>query len=358
MTSHPGGEVRRLDSAAMERLMSELSSASLFAAQRLVVVRDASGVLEATDRGRRAAEALVACLGSSWDRETSLLLCAAAKGEPKGPLADYVRAHGTLTWMPLPAAPKPWEDIRLSAEQRRSLETLLERTVPRILTHRALVAALMDHLGFKPRQLVQTAERLLLAGQLDADQVRAELGPGERSIEEMEKALLDRDGPRLARFLAALSAGGELVNWRGERIAPGGVAPVLSQWLNRLLRGALAMRAHARACGLAAELDGKRCAEPRWYSAVFQKRIHPALEREIAATGWSELADASVWQRHRVFRLAACYSDEQLRRALGFLSRLLPEREKDGNVALAMLAEVLLDLITAAPGEGGTARGA
>ena len=212
----------------------------------------------------------------------------------------------------------------------------------------------MDHLGFKPRQLVQTAERLLLAGQLDAELVRAELGPGERSIDEMEKALLDRDGARLARFLAALSTGGELVNWRGERIAPGGVVPVLSQWLHRILRGALAMRAHARHCGLAGELDAERCSEPRWYSAVFQKRIHPLLEREIIA---EPLADASVWQRHRLFRLAARYTDEQLRRALASLSRLLPEREANASVAFAMLAEVLLDLVIVAPAAGDTASG-
>ncbi len=357
MTTHPGGEVRRLDSAAMEQLGGELLCASLFAPQRLVVVRDASGVVEGRPRERAAAEALVALLGCSWDRETSLLLCAPVKSEPKGPLADYVRAHGTLAWMPLPAPPRPWEDVRLSAEQRRTLETLLQRTAPKILAHRALVAVLMDHLGFKPRQLVQTAERLLLAGQLDAEQVRAELGPGERSIDEMEKALLDRDGRRLARFLAALSSGGELVNWRGERIAPGGVAPVLSQWLNRLLRSALAMREHARACGVAGDLDGKRCSEARWYSAVFQKRIHPLLEREIATGRGSELADASVWQRHRAFRLAAAYSDERLRRALAALSRFLPEREKDGSVALAMLAGVLLDLVIADPAEGGRAGG-
>lgn len=356
MTSHPAGEVQRLDTAAMEQLSSELSSASLFAPERLVVVRDASAVLEGKDRGGTAAEALVAFLGSSWDRHTSLLLCAPAKSEPRGPLADYVRSHGTLTWMPLPAPPKPWEDVRLSPEQRRTLKTLLQRTVPAILSHRAVVAVLLDHLGFKPRKLVQTAERLLLAGQLDAEQVRAELGPAEHSIDEMEKALLDRDGPRMARFLAALSCGGELVNWRGERIAPGGVAPVLSQWLNRLLRSALAMREHARAGGVAEELDGQRCAEPRWYSAVFQKRIHPLLEREIASRSDSELAEASVWQRHRVFRLAARYSDAQLRCALATLSRYLPEREKDARVALAMLAEVLLELIIGAPAGGGTAR--
>jgi hypothetical protein len=354
LTVHPAGEVRRLDSAVLEQLSLELSSASLFATQRLVVVRDASAVLEVRQGERTAADAFLAVLDSSWDRDTSLLLCAPLKSEPKGPVADYLRAHGTLTWLPLPPTPKPWEDVRLSEEQRRTLEGLLRRTVPGILPHRALVAVLMDHLGFKPRQLVQTAERLLLAGQLDAEQVRAELGPGEHSIDELEKALLERDGPRLARVLAALSAGGDLVNWRGERITPGGVVPVLSQWLHRLLRSALAMRAYARRCGLAGELDADRCAQPRWYSAVFQKRIHPLLEREIAT---QPLAEASVWQRHRVFRLAARYSDHQLRRALASLSRLFPERERETGVALAMLAEVLLDLVTATPTATDTAAG-
>lgn len=355
-STHPGGEVRRLDTAALEQLAGELASPSLFAPERLVVVRDASGVVEGKEKGRRAAESLVACLGVSWDRDTSLLLCAPAKSEPKGPLADYVRAHGTLTWMPLPPPPKPWEDVRLSGEQRRSLEKLLQRTVPEILAHRAVVEVLLDHLGFKPRLLVQTAERLLLAGHLDVQWVRDELGPGERSIDEVEKALVDRDVRRLAGFLAVLSAGGELVNWRGERISPGGVAPVLSQWLNRLLRNALAMREHARCGGLAGELDARQCAESRWYSTAFQKRIHPVLEKEIEAAAGSELADASAWQRHRIFRLAAAYSDEELRRGLAVLSRFVPEREKDGSVALAVLAEALLGLVIAAPAAGDTAR--
>lgn len=345
-----------LDTAAVEEFAGALASPSLFAAERLVVVRDASRVLESKDTGRKAAESLVACLGWSWDRNTSVLLCAPTKSEPRGPLADYVRNHGALVWIPLPPPPKPWEDVRLSGEQRRSLERLLQRTVPQILAHRDVVAVLLDHLGFKPRLLVQTAERLLLAGQLDAERVRAELGPGERSIDEVEKALLDRDGSRLARFIATLSAGGELVNWRGERIAPGGVAAVLSQWLNRLVRSALAMREHARRCGLAADLDGARCSEPRWYSTTFQKRINPLLEMEIARAVDSELGGASAWQRHRVFRLAAAYSDEQLRGALAALSGFLPEREKDGSVALAMLAEVLLSLVIAGSNKDDTAR--
>ena len=62
MTSHPGGEVRRLDTAAMEQLMSELSSASLFAPQRLVVVRDASRLLEVRQGEGGAADALMTCL--------------------------------------------------------------------------------------------------------------------------------------------------------------------------------------------------------------------------------------------------------------------------------------------------------
>lgn len=351
---HPGGEIKRLDTIELDRLADELASSSLFATGRLLVVRDASAVLEEKEqqKGKGAAEVLVGCLENSWDRDTSLLLCAPATSEPKGRLADYVRAHGTLTWMPLPASPKPWDDVRLSAEQRRTLERLLQRTVPQILAHRAVVDVLLDHLGFKPRQLVQTAERLLLAEQLDAQRLREELGPPERSSEELERALVDRDGRRLARLLGTLAAGGELINWRGERISPGGVVPFLCQVLHRLLRNALAMREFARRAGLADELDAQRCAGPRWYVTTFQKQLHPILERQIQAAAGSDLADASVWQRHRAFRLAAAYSDRELRQALASLSHLLPEREKDGSTALAMLAEVLLGLLMAQPAAG------
>ncbi len=343
----------------MDRLAGELASPSLFAAERLLVVRDASAVLEGKerDKGKRAAEALLACLRSSWDRATSLLLCLASSSEPRGVLADYVRAHGTLTWMPLPAPPKPWEDVRLSEEQRRTLKRLLKRTVPPILAHEEVVEVLLDHFGFKPRQLVQTAERVLLAGQLDAQKLRAELGPPERSIEELEKALLERKGERLARFLAALLAGGELVNWRGERISPTSVAPLLGATLHRLLRNALAMREVARRAGLADELDARRCAAPRWYATTFQKRLHPLLERQIGAAAGCELADASLWQRHRAFRLAAAYSDDELRRALAALSRWIPEREREGNSALAIFSEVLLGLVISRPAGGDRAGG-
>jgi hypothetical protein len=350
-SAHPGGELKRLDTAEVDRLAGELASPSLFAAERLLVVRDASAVLEGKERGRgkEAAEALLACLKSSWDRDTSLLLCVASSSEPRGALADYVRAHGTLTWLPLPAPPKPWDDVRLSGEQRRTLERLLERTVPPILAHPEVVEVLLDHFGFKPRQLVQAAERVLLAGQPDAQELRAELGPPERSIEELEKALLERNGERLAHFLAVLSAGGELVNWRGERISPGGVAAVLGATLHRLLRNALAMREVARRAGLASELDLRRCAAPRWYATTFQKRLHPLLERQIEAAAGCELADASVWQRHRAFKMAAAYSDGELRRALAALSRAIPEREREGSTALAIFAQVLLGMVIPRP---------
>lgn len=358
-SAHPGGELKRLETAEVDRLAGDLVSPSLFASARLLVVRDAAAVLEGKDRdrGKRAAEALLACLKSSWDRDTSLLLCVTSSSEPRGVLADFVRAHGAVTWMPLPAPPKPWEDVRLSEEQRRTLKRLLERTVPPILAHPEVVEVLLDHFGFKPRQLVQAAERVLLAGQLDAQQLRAELGPPERSIEEVEKALLERDRKRLARFLATLLAGGELVNWRGERISPGGVAPVLGATLHRLLRNALAMREVARRAGLAGELDPRRCAAPRWYATTFQKRLHPLLERQIGAEAGCELADASLWQRHRAFRLAAAYSDGELRRALAALSRWIPEREREGSAALAIFSEVLLSLVISRPAGGDRADG-
>lgn len=355
--AHPEGEVRHLDTATGALLAAQLASPSLFVQERLVVVRDATLVLGGKDKGSDAAQTLLTCLASSWDLGTSLLLCAPAKSEPQGPVADFVRAHGTLTWRPLPPPPKPWEDVRISAEQRRSLEALLQRTAPQILQHRGVVDVLLDHCGFKPRLVVQTAQRLLLAGQLEAEQVRAELGPREVSLDDAEKALTQRDIRRLAVFLGALTAGTDLVTWRGERIAPAGVAAVVSQWLQRLLRQALAMREHARRCGLASELDVRRCGAPRWYQGVFQARLHPLLEKDILAAGESELAEASPWQRQRVFRMAAAYSDGELRRVLATLSRFLPEREKDAAAALVMLSQALLSLVSAAPAAGDTILG-
>lgn len=345
-----------MDNATLEVLAGELAAPSLFVTARLVVVRDASNWVVGQPSNSRA-EALLSCLRSCWDRGTSLLLCATCASEPVGKLADFVRAQGTFTWLPLPPPPKPWEDVRVSAAQRQTLEMLLRKTVPEILAHPAVVTVLVDHLGFKPRQLVQAAERLLLAGSLDPDQVRTELGPGEHSLDQAERALVERDPARLARWLAGLAAGGELVNWRGERIVASGVAAVVSQWLQRLLRKAVVMRELARRAGLAGELDRQKCNAPRWYPTTFQKRINPLLEREIVAAGGGELKEESAWQRQRVFRVAAAYADEELRQALGRLAQLLPEREGGSDLALAMLGTVLLTLVMGSPTASGKAGG-
>jgi hypothetical protein len=386
-TAHPGGEVVRLDPApAPEHLVREVINPSLFAPERLVLVPDAEPFFPrarrakavqddgdeepgsdekpqartaAQEAGEHRGEVLARHLAGLTLRDVALVLALAANQPPKGALADAVAAAGEVRFLPVPEAPKPWEQTRVSREQRAVLHEVIAQVAPRAAADPEVVDALCEAYGFKVRELAQAAVRLETGGEITPDAVGLQAGAGEGSVQHLENALIERDRRAVAHLLGVLAAGGVLLDWRGEPVAPGGVGPVLTGAIGRLLRQALAMRGHARRCGLEKELDARKCAERFWYSNVYwsaksRRGIHTQLAADITAAGDSPLGEAKPWPCHRAFRLAAAYGERELVTALTALARCGAERARAPE-AVAALTPVLLALT--AP-RAGAAKGA
>jgi len=341
--ANPGGDVMSFDEApAAARLVQELASPSLFASSRLIVVVDASAYLAAARR--REAEDLAASVAALPLADVTLVLCAVASSAPTGALVEAVDARGEVRFLPVPEPPKPWEEGRVSQPQRRMLEDLVARTAPGLAGNHEVIDALCEVYGFRPRELVQAARRLVLGENASADEVRAQVGAGECQLRELEEALQQRDARRFARFAGALNAGAVLAGWRGEAIAPDGYGRVMASTVGRLVRQALAARAHAERAGFAAELDPKRCAARDWYPKTFKRKIHPRFAKEIEEMPDSPLAGMTPWQLHRAFRLGSAYSEAELVSALARLAEVRVERMR-GPAVLAAISSVVLGLI-------------
>ena len=344
VAANPEGEVVSLDPAPTPaRLVQEVVNRSLFAPARLVVVPAAAIYVSTKEAERATGELLAGALEPLPLTDATLLLTTVSSQEPKGALATLIASRGSLRFLPVPEPPKPWEEVRVTPAQRAVLRRVIARVAPAVADRDDAVAALCEAYGFHVRELAQAAERLALAGEITPDAVRAQAGAGECSTQQLEKALRERDRAGVAHFLGALSAGGVLVGWRGDAIDEGGVGPVLTGTLNRLLRTALAVRLHARRCGLEKELDPVKCAAEYWYPRIYKPSVHERLAADIATMPDSPVAGASQWQLHRTFRLAACYSDGELIAALTALSRSGAERAR-AHEAVPALTPLLLTL--------------
>ncbi len=341
--AHPDGEVLEFEGAPpASRLLGELASPSLFSPQRLLVVAAAATYLTGAEQPE--GEMLAGALGSLPLSDVTLLLAAVVKTAPGGAVAEAVAARGEVRYLPLPEAPKPWEDVRVSRSQRAVLASLVARVAPPLAAEHEVVDALIEAHGFRPRELAKAAERLLLSGEVTAAAVREQAGVGECTLRELEEAVLHRDAPGFAAFAGRLASGGALTDWWGHGVAPDRVAIVLAGTLGRLLRQALAARAHAVRASLAGELQPARCEGGGWYNRTFKPKLLPALAADIEATTASPLAGLSPWQLHRAFRLGAAYSEGELVTALAALARSGAERER-GPAALSALSAVALAFI-------------
>ena len=312
---NPDGEIVSFDQAlSAARIVQELASPSLFASERLIVLTDVSVYFAVGRKGE--ADDLAGGLTSLPLAGATLLMCAVLTAAPKGGLVDAAAGRGENRHLPLPEAPKPWEEGRVSGPQRQTLKGLIAKVAPALAGNSEVVDALCEVYGFRPRELAQAAERLSLAGEATAAAVRAQAGSGEIQLRDLEEALQRRDAAGFARFAGALDAGATLTGWRGDAVAPDGFGRVLTSTIGRLLRQALAVRGHAARAGLGRELDPKRCAGKDWYPRTFKPRILGPLAKDIEATSDSPVAEMTPWQLHRAFRLGAVYRDEELLAAL------------------------------------------
>jgi hypothetical protein len=346
-SAHPDGEVAILDPAPTpSRLVQELVSPSLFAPMRLIVVPNAADYLQAPTKDE--VQPLTTAVGSLGLAGVSLLLAATADTAPVGALVDAIEGRGEVRWLPLPAEPKPWDDVELTAAQQEVLRSLLRREAAQVLDFPDVVEALLAAYGFQPRELVQAARSLLASGAPTVEEVSVQVGAGEKRLRDLEEALSCRDVAGTTDFFAVLAAGGRLVGFRGETVEADRQGSTVAGMLGRLLRQALAVRGHARRAGIASELDPRRCGARDWYQRTFKRRIHTHLAEEIGAVEGSPVGGLSPWQLHKVFRLAAHYEDAVLLDALAELAGSGAERDR-GTVAVAALTAIVLTLVAARP---------
>ncbi|MGE5236838.1 MAG: hypothetical protein ACM3O7_10860 [Acidobacteriota bacterium] len=350
LAAHPGGEAVVFDETpAAAALIRELASPSLFATDRLLVVRDGHELLTVKkDRDDRVAQ-LAATLSTLPLRGVGLILAAVADAEPKGPLADVFKSRGELRFLPIPPPPKPWEPGRVTPAQRQVLERVITRVAPEALDHPDAVEALCERYGFQPRELAAAAQRLVLAGEITPAAVRDQAGVGDCSLKSLEDAVIGRDRQAVAGFFSTLHMGGSLLDWWDKPVDADKLGRVLSGSLGRTLRAALALRGHSRQAGIEAELDPARCSGSAWYPKVFKNGLFPRLSAAIEATPDSPVAGLSAWSLHRSFRVAAAYRDAELLAALSRVTASGAEWLRAAK-ALTALAPIVVDLVVGGGG--------
>jgi hypothetical protein len=346
--SHPSGEVVVLDPRpSPSTLIRELATPSLFAPDRLLVVPDGSDLFSGKKESADAAE-LAAALRTLPLAGVGLIVAAVSESEPAGQLPEVFARRGEVRFLPVPPAPKPWEQARVTPAQRVVLERVIGRVAPDALANAEAVEALCERYGFAPRELAQAARRLVLVGEITAGAVRDQAGIGDCSLRDLEEALIRRDAAAATGVFATLHMGGSLLDWWDKPVDADRVGRVLSGSLARALRTALAVRAHARHAGLETELDPRRCAAPGWYPRVFKNGLFPKLSKDVETMPDSPVGGLSAWTLHRSFRLAAAYGDRELLEALGALASSGAEFLKAPQ-ALTALAPIVAGLTS---GEG------
>jgi hypothetical protein len=274
------------DDATPESVATELVSPSLFASERVLVVPDVRVWLGAAAPAGVAApsgsdpdpdpEPLVRVLTDGAPDGMALVMGAWCGRKPTGPLVDAVQEVGSFEWIRLPAPPKPWEKATLSDDQIRVLEGVLRRAADGVAFDGRATRMLLERLGFAPRLLVQEVRKLCGAagdGGVDEDLVRTLVFPRERSLEVVRDAVLQRELEPLLDLLAAASAGLPVNDWRGERLDPKGVGPILVAQVANLLHQMLYLRRLAAAGGLTAEMSPERTAGKGWYAAHFKSEL-------------------------------------------------------------------------------------
>jgi len=313
-----------------EMVAVELSSPSLFAPARVLVLRDVRPWLGgAAPPGAPAREAnddlepLLAALGDGLGDGVALVMGAWCQRRPGGPLVEAVARLGSFTWIPLPEPPKPWEEVLLSAEQRRLLGALLREAAPGVDFAPAAEDLLLERLGFAPRLLVSEAVKLAAAGAgavVDEELVRRLTFPRERSLEVVRDAVLARDLHTLLDLLRAAEAGVGVRDWQGRRLESAGLAAVLFSQVSNLLQQMLALRRIAAAAGITRELDPGRTGARGWYKGCFTPRIAPVVLEEVAKDEGSPLVrrgkPPTAWTLSRLFAGAARWQDDELVEAL------------------------------------------
>jgi hypothetical protein len=307
----------------------ELLSPSLFDPQRVLVVEDARAWVKTSAPGGAVgklqpadAAPLVETLRNGLPDGVGLVLGVWCGSRPTGPLVDAIHENGEMQWIPSPPAPMPWEDVALSAEQVDVLKRVLHRAAPEVEMLPAAEELLLERLGFAPRRLVQEVRKLAAAcggDPIDEQLVRRLTFPRERSLEQLQQAVLGRRVGPFIDLMRAASDGVPVADWRGQRLessalqfaAVGQGVSLATQMLYLLELG--------RELGLGSELDPERVHTRWWYSKQFKNDLAPRLLKAIAAdpaAPWSGRKPPTVWKLGQLIDGAVRYRPDELARTL------------------------------------------
>lgn len=310
------------------QLCQELETPSLFAGERLFLLPHAESTLALPPR---AVEALVAVLKAPPPGVLWVGLFAELPEPPKGPLAEGFAGLAEMEHLSLPPPPKPWEEVRLSQEQKKLLRQLLAEEVPEVLAHEDVLDVLFETHGFSPRQLVQAARDLVASQELSPEAARRTAGREAVAAGELERALEGGDWARVALCLGQLAEGAVLETFRGELASGRRAADLAAGFLSRACLAALTVRLLAERAGLARELDRTRVEQPSWYPREFKPRIYPRLVAAAEEMPELGLAERSPWSLQASFRLAARFTAPRLARAVADLLRFGALRAESGD---------------------------
>ncbi|MGC8915869.1 MAG: hypothetical protein ACP5NF_02675 [Thermoanaerobaculum sp.] len=300
------------------RLCQEVQTPSLFAAERLILVPAASAYFALPPK---ACQALGAALKDPAPGVLWVGLFAELTEAPRGPLAAELEDLGEWDHLALPPPPKPWEDVKLSREQKSLLKELLAQEVPQLAEHEDVLDVLLETHGFSPRTLCQAAQGLVASQELTPEAARRTGGRPTLAFGDLEKALQQGDWPKIASALGQLAEGATLATFRGEEASGRRASDLVAGFLARACLQALTVRLLAERAGLAGELSPQKVAHPAWYPREFKPRIYPKLLAAAQETPELGLAERSPWSLHVSFRLAARFPKERLVAALGTLLR-------------------------------------
>jgi len=326
-----GAEVERLaDGASPEQAAVELRSPSLFAPTRVLVVSEARGWLATTaprgalgEPGGEDVNPLLGVLADGIPDGTALVMGAWCGRKPKGPLVKAVEDGGEYRWIPLPEPPKPWEDVVLSADQRRVLTKLLYKVAGDTTFTPEAERLLLERLGFEPRRLVSEARKMVAAagdGIVDEELVRRLVFPRSRSLEVVRDAVLQRAPGVLLDLVDAAAAGVTVNDWQGRPVPADRLGGILCGQVANLLLQLLELRRAAAAAGIADQLTPQRTRRDRWYKSVFSSELAPRLLAKLEEGGPTPLARKgklpTTWTLGQLSRGASLYSDDELVQAL------------------------------------------
>jgi len=326
------------EDATPEAVATELVSPSLFAAERVLVVRDVCEWLGGSQpqAGKKAGAAvpdvqpLIHVLGEGLPDGMALVMGAWCGRKPGGGLVEAVEKAGSFEWIPLPPPPKPWEDSVLSKEQWGVLEAVLLRAADGVRFHPAATRLLLERLGFAPRLLVQEVRKLTGAagdGEIDEELVRRLTFPRERSLEVVRDAVLQRELGPLVDLLAAAGSGAPVNDWQGQRLDSGGFGPVLFGQVTNLQLQLLYLRRVAHAAGLDADMAPEQTARRGWYSQRFKNGLAPDLVGRLKQDAPSPLVrpggkPPTPYSLGALFSGAGRYTDGELIAAVADASKV------------------------------------